>query len=76
MISNLSLTDMSQYILKSRPYYIVTTDSIAFYYSVADNYRYMILAIFEYHNIALPDTIAFDELGDSDPLLNPLLKLL
>ena len=34
------------------------------YDCVTDNYRDMILAIFEYHNIALPDTIAFNELRD------------
>ena len=31
---------------------------------VTDNYRYIILEIFEYHNIALADSIAFTELGD------------
>ena len=34
------------------------------YDCVTDNYSYMILVIFEYHNIALPDNIAFHELGD------------
>ena len=38
--------------------------SCILYDCVTDDYRYMILAIFEYHNIALPDTSAFDELGD------------
>ena len=32
------------------------------YECVTDNHRYMILEIFEYHNIALPDTIALNEL--------------
>ena len=52
MVSNLWLTDVSRHISKSRQWFI------------ADNYRYIILAIFEYRNITLADTITFTELGD------------